>query len=83
MCEEQTSDYIPIDCEQYARYELAIMHHERLRLVWQDAAGVLHMESVLPCDLQTRCHVEYLHARRADNSVLILRLDWIRRADAC
>ncbi|HMV37793.1 MAG TPA: transcriptional antiterminator, Rof [Plasticicumulans sp.] len=73
--------YVPIDCELYSRYELAIMHRRTLRLVWRDEAGGTHLETVLPCDLQTRMHQEFLLAETLDGEPRCLRLDRIRHVD--
>ena len=80
--DKDTDDYIPIACGLYSEYEVAIMHREILRLHWRDASGMDHIERVIPKDLQTRNHCEYLIAEAcvgdgADNSTLELRLDRI------
>ncbi len=75
------SDYTPIDCEIYAKYELAIMHRQRLRLAWRDPNGASHLEIMLPVDLETRDHAEYLHALNGHGEARVLRLDWIIRAE--
>lgn len=77
------SDYIPIDCTLYSRYELAIMHRQRLRLAWRGSNGVWHLETVLPLNLQTRNHAEYLQLRSATGVELEVRLDQIKRVDFC
>lgn len=74
--------YTPIACGLYSEYELAIMHRETLRLHWRDASGMDHIERVIPKDLQTRNHCEYLIAEPcvddgAEGSPLELRLDRI------
>ncbi len=77
---DDDDNYTPIDCGVYSEYELAIMHRRRLRLHWQDADGIDHVESVMPQDLLTREKSEYLIAERRDGSTLQLRLDHILRA---
>jgi transcriptional antiterminator Rof (Rho-off) len=77
------SDYIPIDCTLYNRYELAIMHRQKLRLTWCDPKGNWHLETVLPLNLQTRHHAEYLQLRTMTGAELEIRLDQIRRVDFC
>ncbi len=70
--------YTPIPCGVYSEYEVAIMHREILRLHWRDETGMDHIDRVIPLDLQTRDHCEYLQARDcADNSRLEIRLDRI------
>lgn len=75
------SKYTPIPCDLYARYELAILHHQRLRIAWRGPEGDLHLETLLPVDLQTRRHAEYLLARTGGDGILELRLDRIVRAE--
>ena len=71
-------DYTPIACGLFSEYEVAIMHGEILRLHWRDASGMDHIDRVLPLDLQTREHCEYLMAEDcADGSRLEIRLDRI------
>jgi Rho-binding antiterminator len=73
------SDYTPIDCELYSRYELAIMHRQKLRLAWRDPEGTYHLETLLPVDLRTRDHAEYLLSRTKTGRVIEMRLDRIIR----
>jgi Rho-binding antiterminator len=76
--DDDSNDYTPIACGLYSEYEVAIMHRETLRLHWRDASGMDHIERVIPKDLQTRNHCEYLIAKDcADGSTLELRLDRI------
>jgi len=75
------SDYRPIDCSLYSRYELAVMHRQRLRVVWRSGDGIVHMEMLLPIDLRTRDHAEYLLARRQTGEELEMRLDQIIRVE--
>ncbi|MGA7801462.1 MAG: transcriptional antiterminator, Rof [Gammaproteobacteria bacterium] len=74
------TDYRPIDCAIYSRYELAIMHRERLRVCWHGEDGMSHVETLRPRDLQTRSGAEYLIATGADDRRLELRLDRILEA---
>ena len=73
------SDYIPIDCALYARYELAVLHRQRLRVAWRNQDGTAHLEVLLPTDLNTRNHAEFMLARTTTGGVLELRLDQIIR----
>jgi transcriptional antiterminator Rof (Rho-off) len=76
------SDYRPIPCEVYDRYERAILHHDRLRLSWRDEAGLAHVETVVPEDLETRAGEEFLLGHCLDGSPRRLRLDRIVEAEA-
>ncbi len=74
------SDYTPVDCGLHSEYELAIMHHRRLRLAWEDIDGQTHLEIVTPTDLLVRQHEEFLVVRAQSQQILELRLDRIRSA---
>ena len=71
------SDYKPIDCGLYSRYELAIIRRQRLLLSWRDADSMVHLEVVQPRDLETSRGAEYLLADAKDGRRLRLRLDHI------
>ena len=75
------SDYTPIACELYARYELWILRGQTLRVIWRGANASLHIETLRPIDLQTRAHVEYLVAKRGTGEHLELRVDRIAGAE--
>ena len=74
------SDYTPIDCGRYSEYELAIMRKWKLRIGWRDAQGMTHVETVLPCDLQTRQGEEFLILETRAGQRLEIRLDQITEA---
>jgi Rho-binding antiterminator len=71
------TDYRPIACEIYERYERAIMHRERLRLRWRDAAGLTHLETVVPTDLETQAGEEFLVGHTLGGEARRVRLDKI------
>lgn len=73
--------YVPISCDLHSEYELAILRRQRLRLVWADG-NVLHDEVVLPLDLKTARHEEYLICHAKDDTLREIRLDHIRRMEA-
>lgn len=75
------SGYTPIDCELYSNFELAIIRRQRLRIAWRTSDGTFHLTTLLPCDLQTRKHAEYLVARNNDGTTRELRLDRIIRVE--
>ena len=75
------SDYRPIPCEVYDRYERAILHRDRLRLSWRDDAGQSHLETVVPEDLETRAGEEFLLGHTLDGAPRRLRLDRILEAE--
>jgi len=59
------------------------MHHQKLRLAWCEADGTVHLEKVLPVDLKTREHTEYLKIRNMTDQNLEIRLDWVIRVEFC
>lgn len=74
------TDYKPISCANYDRFEIAIMHHESLRLVWNEE-NVLFDRVVTPVNLQTESGAEFLVVR-GEQGVQRIRLDRIRKVSA-
>lgn len=74
-------DYVPVPCALHSRLEVAVLHRERLRVLWRGPDGERHLESLRPFDLQSRAGCEFLLARDAHGGERRLRLDWILRAD--
>ena len=77
------TDYIPIDCAVHSGYELAIMHHQRLRLTWRDDDGIIHIKLVTPTDLRTLNHEEFLDVTDALGDSYSIRLDRIQQHEIC
>lgn len=75
------TDYIPISCADYDLYEIAILHHQRLRLTWK-VGNVIHDKTVTPLDLLTRNHEEFLICQDRSGDSLAIRLDYIRKTVA-
>ncbi len=80
MTEPSTTDYVPIACSLHSEYELAVLHRQPLHLVWSES-NVIHDETVLPLDLKTEQHEEFLVCRSKDDSIREIRLDHIRRME--
>ena len=76
------TDYTPIDCGKHSEYELAIMQGRLLRLSWQDGEGQAHIAVLLPLDLLTRNHEEFLVGRDEQDNRVELRLDYIIKIEA-
>ena len=72
------ANYVSISCATYSEYELAILQRQKLRLVWSDG-NVIHNQVILPLDMQTRNHGEYLIGRDETGASVTVRLDHIRR----
>lgn len=73
--------YVPISCELYSRYELAILRGQGLRVSWCAACGVHRVEMLMPVDLRTRRHAEFMIARTLEGTRRVLRLDRIIKAE--
>jgi Rho-binding antiterminator len=73
----EPTDYAPIDCGLYSEYELAIMHHDRLRLSWRNPGGNVHIGTVIPTDLRTRNGAEFMIVTGQDGETFTIRLDRI------
>ncbi len=74
---EFTTDYRPIACDLHSEYELAIMQRRKLQLVWSED-NVTYNQAVLPTDLQTINHEEFLACRLESGEQRRIRLDRIR-----
>lgn len=69
--------YTPIDCDLHSQYELAIMHHTKLRIVWRDTAGQEHVCTLLPLDIKTERGEEFILGHDHTGQPITLRLDRI------
>ena len=69
------TDQRPIDCGLHSEYELAVMHSTYLRITWHQPDGQPQVDILIPRDLQTGNHEEFLIAEQADGQRLHLRLD--------
>jgi len=72
------ADYVSISCATYSEYELAILHQQKLRLIWHEG-NVIHDRVILPLDMQTRNHEEFLIGRDETGTAVTIRLDHIRK----
>lgn len=73
-------DYQPISCASYDQYEIAIMHHRRMRLVWHEN-NVIYDRVVTPLNLRTANRQEFLILKLDDGETREVRLDHIRRTE--
>ncbi len=69
--------YVPIPCDIYSRYELAILRGQSLRVAWRGARGIDRIEHLKPVDLRTRSGGEYMIARNRLGQRRVMRLDRI------
>ena len=75
------TDYTPIDCGLYSNYEVAILEKRRLRISWRAPGGQVCIDVVVPVDLKTLHHEEFLVAENQAGATLELRLDYITKAE--
>ena len=73
-------EYIPVNCSIYARYELAILKGQALRIAWTGRQRQSHVETLYPVDLRTRWHSEFMIAHNRLGQQRVLRLDRIQSA---
>lgn len=78
---QKPNPYAPINCDRYSEYEVAIMHRQKLHLRWHEA-NVHYDQVVLPMDLRTLNHEEFLICRTAAGEMLTIRLDRIQKMEA-
>lgn len=72
--------YTPIACERYSEYEVAILHRQKLHLRWHQD-NVVHDKTVLPLDLYTAQHEEFLLCRDDAGMQHTIRLDRIDKME--
>ncbi|MCR4301640.1 MAG: hypothetical protein NUV51_08515 [Sulfuricaulis sp.] len=81
MTEPENQDpYTPIACGRYSEYELAILRRQMLHLHWH-VDNVHYDQVVLPLDLKTANHEEFLIFRGTTGTTLTIRLDRILRME--
>ena len=68
--------YTPVSCAFHSELELSIMQKQWLRVAWHDSQNT-HVESLLPLDIRTSQHEEFLIAEAQDGSSRCIRLDHI------
>jgi len=72
--------YEPIACSRYSEYEVAILHRSKLRLRWAQQ-NVVYEQIVLPLDLKTERHEEFLICRDEQGVLHTIRLDLIHKTE--
>lgn len=78
---EHDEPYVPLDCGLHSEYELAIMHKTILQMTWLDQYQQQHEENLMPLDLKTKNHKEYLIVQTSQGEVQEIRLDKIQQSD--
>ena len=71
--------YQPVPCAIHSEYELAIMQHRHLQLIWKDPHGMQHIGHLQPVDLKIRNQAEFLLAKDHEGQLLQIRLDYIQQ----
>jgi len=77
---QKPNEYAPINCDRYSEYEVAILHRQKLHLRWHEA-NVHYDQVVLPIDLRTANHEEFLICRGHEGETLRIRLDHIQKME--
>jgi len=77
----QGDPYVPVECGLHSAYELAIMHQNFLHLAWSALDAKHHKEKVMPLDLKTINHEEYLIVKTNNRELHQIRLDKILHSD--
>ena len=77
---EKPQAYAPINCDRYSEYELAILHRQKIHLRWHEE-NVHYDQIVLPTDLRTLNHEEFLICRGDRGETLKIRLDHIQKME--
>ena len=77
----QENSYKPIECGLHSKYELAIMHRLMLQLCWSEDNGQQRVANVMPLDLITRDHSEFLIGQTNDGDIHHIRLDRISHSN--
>lgn len=75
---DSATDYRPVDCAAYDRFESAIVQRVTLRLSWHDECGAGHIDRIRPLDLETRTGEEFLLFEDSVGTRRRVRLDRIR-----
>ena len=78
--EGSDTPYRSIPCDTYSQLEIAILHRQRLQLVWHDG-NVSFVRTILPLDLETCAGQEFLHYRLPSGELGRTRLDRIDRVE--
>lgn len=76
---DREKPYQPVTCAVHSEYELAIMQRRPLHAVWRDANQLEHIARLLPLDLKTEQHAEFLYAQDSEGHRLKIRLDYIKQ----
>ena len=72
------TDYRPVDCDLHSEYELVFMQRSKIVLTWQEVAGSIQTEAVLPLDLLTRSGEEFMVFLTGTGTEHEIRLDHTR-----
>lgn len=70
--------YVPIHCDVHSQYELACLKRRPVHLTWI-SQNIVYDQVIVPIDVRTEAHAEYLIVRLASGEEKPIRLDHIRR----
>ena len=74
---DNTDIYQPVSCELHSQFELAIMHKNKLQIIYKAENNSTITDIITPLDVQTKNKAEYLIALSPANKNLTIRLDVI------
>ncbi len=77
MYNKDSDNYKPIPCDLHSQYELAIMHKDKLELIYKVNDLITQKHVFLPIDVQTKNKAEYLLVLDKENKNHSIRLDHI------
>jgi Rho-binding antiterminator len=75
--------YQPVSCEIHSQYELMIMQHNAISLVYLDGDGNRRQVTGTPLDLYARKGEEFIILQTDTGTALPIRLDRIVTCNTC
>jgi transcriptional antiterminator Rof (Rho-off) len=71
--------YVPIPCEIYGKYELAILRRTQLRICWRSRGDLVRIDSAVPINIRSRSEGEFIVVQNRRKEYHVIRLDRIIR----
>lgn len=75
------TDYKPIDCGLHDQLELFVMRKKPITINWHEPGHERKVIELLPEDIFTKNHEEFLVARNTQGTTQTIRLDYITLID--
>ena len=77
MVEKIMDAYKPINCELHDGFELDCIRHSIKQVIWRDADGHIHNQTLRYLDMEIKAGEEFLVAENREKQQLRIRLDQI------